>query len=291
MSDLYEHAVLVATTGQAGGGVRLPDGRALSWAEYGSTRGMPCLLLPDTGSSRLAPHWLMHETTPPAEVRLLALDRPGIGNSDLVGLGGQEDPVEDLYHLVSTLAVGRVAFIGVGGGASDALAFAARYPAMLSTVLAISPRMTAEPAPRHPRWRRPSWSAATSPVGPVGAWLRAAGPGRRPDRRADLGTCRPPDGPTLGPGTWSSLAEPRLPARIGRRFEPGGRILDRPNRAAPTAGLETAAPLPGAGANLAWPRRDRHHPGPRPRYRRPAQLSSDDRRRLLSVVRKLATDP
>lgn len=79
LSDLYDPAALAAPTGQAGGGVRLPDGRALSWAEYGSTRGVPCLLLPDTGSSRLAPHWLMHETTPPTEVRLLALDRPGIG--------------------------------------------------------------------------------------------------------------------------------------------------------------------------------------------------------------------
>lgn len=48
---------------------------------------------------------------------------------------------------------------------------------MLFTVLAISPRMTTEPAPRHARWRRPIWSAATTPAGPVGAWLRAAGPG------------------------------------------------------------------------------------------------------------------
>lgn len=63
--DLYDPASLAAATGQPGGGVRLPDGRALSWAEYGSPRGVPCLLLPDTGSSRLAPHWLMHETTHP----------------------------------------------------------------------------------------------------------------------------------------------------------------------------------------------------------------------------------
>lgn len=94
-----------------------------------------------------------------------------------MGLGGQEDPVQDLYYLVNTLAVGRVAIVGVGQGASDAMAFAAGYPAMVSTVLAISPRMTAEPAPGRIRWHRPNRSAATSPAGPVGAWLRAAGPG------------------------------------------------------------------------------------------------------------------
>jgi pimeloyl-ACP methyl ester carboxylesterase len=205
-SDLYDSAALATPTGQPGGGVRLPDGRALSWAEYGSTRGVPCLLLPDLGSSRLAPRWLLHECTPPAEVRLLALDRPGIGDSDPVGLGGQEDPVEDLQHLVSTLAVGRVAVIGVGQGASDAVAFAAGYPAMVSTVLAISPRMTAEPAPRRHRWLRPRGLAAAAPAGPLAAWLRAAGDG------ADLTAER----------TWERAThrmDPRAARILGQRWQ------------------------------------------------------------------------
>ena len=37
------------------GALRLPDGRAMAWAEYGSARGLPCVLVADTGSSRLAP--------------------------------------------------------------------------------------------------------------------------------------------------------------------------------------------------------------------------------------------
>lgn len=233
VSDMYDHAVLAATTGQAGGGVRLPDGRALSWAEYGNARGMPCLLLPDTGSSRLAPHWLMHDNTTPTEVRLLALDRPGIGDSDPVSLGRPQDPAEDLHHLVNTLAVGRVAVIGVGRGASDALTLAARYPAMLSTVLAISPRMTAPPA-RRPRRHRPSWSAAKHPIGPVEQWRQAAGPGadltaertwKRATRRMDphstgvLGQrWQDPvfrqglaDDLTQVAGSWTSLAAPPPP--------------------------------------------------------------------------------
>lgn len=227
-NDFHDPTVLAATTGQARGGVRLPDGRALHWAGYGSSRGVPCILLPDTGSSSLAPHWLMHEITPPAEVRLLALDRPGVGHWDPVSLVDRLDPVEDLYHLVNTLAVGRVAVIGVGQGASDALAFAARHPTMLSTVLAVSPRITAEPASRHYRWPRRGWSAAaTVPVCPVARWLRAAG------RGADLASER----------TWERATrrmDPRSARVLGQRWqEPAFRqgLADDANQ---TAGSWTA---------------------------------------------------
>ena len=98
---LLEHAPHAA--------LRLPDGRAMAWAEYGSARGLPCVLIPDTGSSRLAPGWLLHDSALPAAIRLLAIDRPGIGASDPIGFGGTEQPAEDLRRLVETLAVGRVA--------------------------------------------------------------------------------------------------------------------------------------------------------------------------------------
>src|SRR6476659_7269743 len=110
------------------GALRLPDGRAMAWAEYGSARGLPCVLVADTGSSRLAPGWLLHDDALPAAIRLLAMDRPGIGMSDPIGFGGSEQPAEDLRRLVETLAVGRVAVIGIGQGADDAFAFASRYP-------------------------------------------------------------------------------------------------------------------------------------------------------------------
>ena len=66
--------------------LRLPDGRAMAWAEYGSSRGLPCVLIPDTGSSRLAPGWLLHDSALPAAIRLLAIDRPGIGASDPIAV-------------------------------------------------------------------------------------------------------------------------------------------------------------------------------------------------------------
>ena len=80
----------------------------------------------------------------PAAIRLLAMDRPGIGMSDPIGFGGSEQPAEDLRRMVETLAVGRVAVIGIGQGADDALAFAARYPALVTSVSAVSVRLPAD---------------------------------------------------------------------------------------------------------------------------------------------------
>lgn len=157
------------------GALRLPDGRAMAWSEYGSARGLPCILVPDTGSSRLAPGWLLHDSALPAAIRLLAVDRPGIGVSDPIGFGGTEQPAEDLRRMVETLAVGRVAVIGIGQGADDALAFAARYPALVTSVAAVSVRLPGDVSGRrgvlHPFARR----HAKSWTGPLASWISTAG--------------------------------------------------------------------------------------------------------------------
>jgi len=173
-----EEPVLPEVEHPAYGAIRVPDGRALAWAEYGSARGVPCILVPDVGSSRLAPAWLLHDSALPSSVRLLAMDRPGTGASDPIGLGGREEPAEDLRHLVDTLAVGRVAVIGIGRGADDVFTFAARYPSLVTSVTAVSPRLI-EPLPRrrrrlmHPFTDRSHRNAA----GMLGSWLTAIGHG------------------------------------------------------------------------------------------------------------------
>jgi pimeloyl-ACP methyl ester carboxylesterase len=159
-------------------GIRLPDRRTLAWAEYGNPRGVPCVLIPDSGSSRLAPTWLLHDAAVPAAVRLLAVDRPGVGASDPVGIGGREDLADDLAHMVQTLAVGRIAVIGVGHGVDDALALADRHPTMVSAAIGVSARTGAvipeQPGAKHRLLHRPHpWD------GPLLDWAGAAG-------RADL---------------------------------------------------------------------------------------------------------
>jgi len=180
---LAEHA--------AYGALRLPDGRAMAWAEYGSARGVPCLLLPDAGSSRLAPGWLLHDSALPAAIRLLALDRPGIGLSDPIGFGGTEQPAEDLRRMVETLAVGRVAVIGIGQGADDAFAFAARYPSLVTSVTGVSVRLPGDAESRHGLLRPFVRRHAKHWDGPLSAWTATAG------KSADLSA----------ESTWSRMLE------------------------------------------------------------------------------------
>ncbi len=200
-----EDGLLPEVEHPAYGAIRVPDGRTLAWSEYGSARGVPCILIPDLGSSRLAPAWLLHDSALPSAVRLLALDRPGTGASDPLPLGGVDDPAEDLRRLVDTLAVGRVAVVGIGQGVDDVFAFASRYPRLVASVTAVSARLT-DPAPARRSLLHPFGDRTPRVAGGVlGSWLSAAGPG------ADLSR----------QGTWEgALARMTAPARaaLGDRW-------------------------------------------------------------------------
>ena len=45
--------------------LRLPDGRALAWAEYGSPRGLPCVLSRTSTPPASRPGWLLHDSALP----------------------------------------------------------------------------------------------------------------------------------------------------------------------------------------------------------------------------------
>ena len=61
--------------------IRLADGRRLAFAEYGDPEGKPVMLFHGLPGSRLA--WgLLPGDPPPTDLRIIAPDRSGYGNSD-----------------------------------------------------------------------------------------------------------------------------------------------------------------------------------------------------------------
>lgn len=79
--------------------------------------------------------------------------------------------------MVQTLAVGRIAVIGIGQGADDAFAFAERYPALVTSVTAVSVRLPRSNGERR-GMRSPFTRRQHRPwAGPLAAWVRTAGKG------------------------------------------------------------------------------------------------------------------
>jgi pimeloyl-ACP methyl ester carboxylesterase len=103
--------------------IRLEDGRALAYAEWGDQSGPPVFLFHGTPHSRL---WCPDEPeTRAAGVRLISVDRPGFGRSDLQLGRRLEDWPADVAELADALEIERFAVAGFSGGGPYAAACSA----------------------------------------------------------------------------------------------------------------------------------------------------------------------
>lgn len=100
---------------------RLSDGRRLGHTEYGDTTGKPMLFFHGLGTSRVA--------CPPSEelarelgVRLISVDRPGIGLSDRLPGRRLLDWPADVAEFADRLGLERFAVVGWSGGGAYAAA-------------------------------------------------------------------------------------------------------------------------------------------------------------------------
>jgi pimeloyl-ACP methyl ester carboxylesterase len=133
---------------------RLPDGRAIAFAEYGAPDGRPFLFCHGFASSRLAGELLAREAADRG-VRVIVPDRPGHGLSDFKRHRRVAKWTADVASLADALELDRFAVLGFSAGGPYAAACAAllRERVTVAGIASVwapprSPRTT--PRPRLP---------------------------------------------------------------------------------------------------------------------------------------------
>src|SRR3954464_13187493 len=116
---------MAETAGPREGSVRLPDGRTMTYAEWGDPGGRLVLGCHGSPSSRLERH-----VEDPGDyrrwgVRVVVPHRPGVGRSDPPPGRRVVDWPADVAGLLTALGIDRFSVLSLSGGAAYALACAA----------------------------------------------------------------------------------------------------------------------------------------------------------------------
>jgi pimeloyl-ACP methyl ester carboxylesterase len=118
--------------------LRLPDGRRVAFGEYGDPTGQPVVYCHGFPSSRREA-LLVHDSAAAEGARIIALDRPGYGDSDpRFGRTILEWPA-DVAAVADHLNLDHVALLGISGGGPYALACAARIPERIRACALVCP--------------------------------------------------------------------------------------------------------------------------------------------------------
>lgn len=116
------------------GAFRLRDGRTLGYAEFGPASGSPILWFHGTpGACRqIAP--ATREACWQRQVRLIAVERPGIGSSTPHAYGAVVEFAHDIEELATALGLDRFGVVGLSGGGPYTLACAHEMPGRVTAV-------------------------------------------------------------------------------------------------------------------------------------------------------------
>jgi pimeloyl-ACP methyl ester carboxylesterase len=140
--------------------LRLPDGRILSYLQVGAPDGPAVFHFHGHGSSRLEA-LMLEEQALALGLRVVALDRPGIGRSDPRVGDRLLDWPADVAAAADFLGIGKFAVQGMSAGGPYALACAHLIPERLTACALVSAVPPPEIARRAgPRLRRLAWWAA-----------------------------------------------------------------------------------------------------------------------------------
>ena len=121
----------VSNSPEASSTLQLHDGRALGYAEVGKSDGFPIFYFHGYDSSRLEV-LLWREWAVTLGVRMIALDRPGIGRSDLKAGYHLLDWPDDVVEVANHLGIERFAVAAASGGGAYGLACAYKIPHRLT---------------------------------------------------------------------------------------------------------------------------------------------------------------
>src|SRR5258708_34742023 len=111
--------------------LQLHDGRTLGYAEYGHVEGNPLFYFHGHPGARVEAG-LLAKSAAQAGLRLIGVDRPGMGLSSFQAGRHLLDSPEDVAALAQHLAIDRFAVVGVSGGGPYALACAYKIPDRLT---------------------------------------------------------------------------------------------------------------------------------------------------------------
>ena len=115
----------------------LADGRRLGYAQYGQPDGEPIFYFHGHPGSRLEGR-CAHQAAAAAGFLVIALDRPGIGLSDIQPGRALTDWPADVAEAADKLGLSRFSVAGASGGGPYALACAWQLPGRVSRVAVVS---------------------------------------------------------------------------------------------------------------------------------------------------------
>jgi pimeloyl-ACP methyl ester carboxylesterase len=149
------------------GVMTLPDGKRLSWHEFGDADGSPVLYTSGTPVSGLY-GGSYDETARAAGLRWISPDKPGYGGSDYQPKRSLTSWGDDLAALAGHLGLDRFALAGESGGGPFTLAAALRLAGRVSVAALIAgagaPMDRAERAGQQARIRFYGWLARNAPA-------------------------------------------------------------------------------------------------------------------------------
>lgn len=118
-------------------GFRLRDGRRLAYHEFGDANGSPLIYFHGFPSCGLEAA-MSHPVASRRNIRVIAIDRPGLGGSSFKEKREIGDLPADVVELADALDIGRFSVMGVSGGGPYALACARYIPERLRSVGVVS---------------------------------------------------------------------------------------------------------------------------------------------------------